>query len=122
MFGDIAAGLEQHQRGTHEIAESELLNELFACAGFFVVCRRHLQRRKQRVFEHLQCWQAGRVAMAKIQVIDEADCLRIAMHVVALLAERKLVPLLCCQLYYEIAKFGNIDVANVFEIPREVHG
>ena len=60
--------------------------------------------------------------MTKVQVIDQAYCLRILMNVIALLPERKLLPLLFGQLQYESAEFGNINIAYMNETASKIHG
>ncbi len=122
MRCNAAASLELYQCRAYEKTKPILLNDFLALVGLLIMGRSHSQCGTQRSLENLQCWQAGRMTVAKIGIIDQADRLRVAMNFVALLADRKVVPLIFGQLQYELFQLCNIDVADMNEVAREVHG
>jgi len=119
---DAAASLESYQCGAYEKAKPMLLNDLLALVGFLVMGSCHSQCGAQRSLENLQCWQAGWMTVTKIGIIDQADRLRVAMNIVALLPQREVVPLLFGQLRYELFQLRYIDLADMYEVACEVHG
>ena len=61
------------------------------------------------------------MAVAKIEVIDQANRFRVLMNLVDILAGRKPVPLFVRQAQDESLEFSDIDTANQGEVTGKVH-
>jgi len=121
VLGNAVTGRKLYQGCTNEIAETVFLHKSLGGLGLLEMIRNHPKDWAKRFLEDLQCRQSRRMAVAKIEVINETDRFRVLMHFVDVLASRKLVPLFVRQAQDESLEFSDIDTANQEEVSGKVH-
>ena len=59
--------------------------------------------------------------MAKVEIIDKTNRLSVLMNFIALLADRKVLPLFVRQIQDEIFELRDVDIADMKEVSWKIH-